>query len=339
MMNYFSSITFAHPGFFWLMLVIPVLIVYYIFRHNFTTAEVLLPSPFSAIELPKATFKNYLRHSLFGLRMLAIAALIVIVARPQSTMSYKNITSEGIDIVMAQDISGSMLSTDFRPNRIGAAKKVDSTFINDRPDDKIGLVIFSGQAFTQCPLTTDHAVIKNLLAQIHTGMVEDGTAIGDGLATAVNRLKDDNTTKSKVIILLTDGVNNMGSVAPLTAAEIAKVFNIRVYTIGVGTIGKAMTPDAIMPNGQYHYSLQDVEIDEPLLRQIAGMTGGKYFRATDNESLKKIYSEIDKMEKSRITEKDYTDRAEEFLPFAIAAGILILLLELLLKNTVLRTVP
>ncbi len=169
-------------------------------------------------------------------------------------------------------------------------------------------------------------------------MVEDGTAIGDGLATAVNRLKDDNTTKSKVIILLTDGVNNMGSVAPLTAAEIAKVFNIRVYTIGVGTIGKAMTPDAIMPNGQYHYSLQDVEIDEPLLRQIAGMTGGKYFRATDNESLKKIYSEIDKMEKSRITEKDYTDRAEEFLPFAIIACIL-LLLELLLKNTVLKTVP
>jgi Ca-activated chloride channel family protein len=323
---------------FWLMLAIPLLIVFYIFRHNFTTADVLLPSPFLAIEAPKATFKNYLRHSLFALRMLAIAALIVIVARPQSTMSYKNITSEGIDIVMAQDISGSMLSTDFRPNRIGAAKRVDSTFINDRPDDKIGLVIFSGQAFTQCPLTTDHAVIKNLLAQIHTGMVEDGTAIGDGLATAVNRLKDDNTTKSKVIILLTDGVNNMGSVAPLTAAEIAKVFNIRVYTIGVGTIGKAMTPDAIMPNGQYHYSLQDVEIDEALLRQIAGMTGGKYFRATDNESLKKIYSEIDKMEKSRITEKDYTDRAEEFLPFAIIAGIL-LLLELLLKNTVLRTVP
>ncbi|HXB11282.1 MAG TPA: VWA domain-containing protein [Bacteroidia bacterium] len=337
-MNYFSSITFAHPGLFWLMLVIPVLIVFYVFRHNFTTAEVLLPSPFLGIDVPKATYKNYLRHSLFALRMLGIAALIVIVARPQSTMSYKNITSEGIDIVMAQDISGSMLSTDFRPNRIGAAKKVDSTFINDRPDDKIGLVIFSGQAFTQCPLTTDHAVIKNLLAQIHTGMVEDGTAIGDGLATAVNRLKDDNTTKSKVIILLTDGVNNMGSVAPLTAAEIAKVFNIRVYTIGVGTIGKAMTPDAIMPNGQYHYSLQDVEIDEPLLRQIASMTGGKYFRATDNESLKKIYSEIDKMEKSRITEKDYTDRAEEFLPFAIAAGIL-LLLELLLKNTVLRTVP
>jgi len=239
---------------------------------------------------------------------------------------------------MAQDISGSMLSTDFHPNRIGAAKKVDSSFINDRPDDKIGLVVFSGQAFTQCPLTTDHAVIKNLLAQIHTGMIEDGTAIGDGLATAVNRLKDDNATKSKVIILLTDGVNNMGSVAPLTAAEIAKVFNIRVYTIGVGTIGKAMTPDAIMPNGQYHYSLQDVEIDEPLLRQIAGMTGGKYFRATDNESLKKIYGEIDKMEKSRITEKDYTDRAEEYLPFAVIASIL-LLLELLLKNSVLRTVP
>jgi Ca-activated chloride channel family protein len=338
MMTFFNSITFVHPSLLWLLVLISGLITYYVFRHNHTVAEITIPSPFIAGQMPKTTYKVYLRHFLFGARMLVVALLIIILAKPQSSMSYKNITTEGIDIVVAQDISGSMLSKDFNPNRIGAAKRVDSAFIDNRPDDKIGLVIFSGQAFTQCPLTTDHAVIKNLLGQIHTGMLEDGTAIGDGLATAVSRLKDDNSTKSKVIILLTDGVNNMGSVAPLTAAGIAKAFGVRVYTIGVGTMGKAMTPVAVMPNGQYQYALMDVEIDEALLGQIASMTGGKYFRATDNESLKKIYAEIDKMEKSKITEKDYTDRAEEFLPFAVAASIL-LLLELLLKNSVFKTVP
>jgi len=338
MMDFFNSIQFVHPGLLWLLVIIPLLVTYYVFRHNYTTADVILPSPFMEGQLPKPTYKLYLRHFLFGARMLVVGLLIIILAKPQSSMSYKNITSEGIDIIITQDISGSMLSKDFNPSRIGAAKRVDSAFIDDRPDDKIGLVIFSGQAFTQCPLTTDHAVIKNLLGQIHTGMLEDGTAIGDGLATAVSRLKDDNSTKSKVIILLTDGVNNMGSVAPLTAAGIAKAFGVRVYTIGVGTMGKAMTPVAVMPNGQYQYALMDVEIDEGLLRQIADMTGGKYFRATDNESLKKIYTEIDKMEKSKITEKDYTDRAEEFLPFAVVASIL-LLLEILFRNTLLRTIP
>ncbi|HSY75315.1 MAG TPA: VWA domain-containing protein, partial [Bacteroidia bacterium] len=192
-------------------------------------------------------------------------------------------------------------------------------------------------AFTQCPLTTDHAVIKNLFAQVHTGMVDDGTAIGDGLATAVSRIKDDKV-KSKVIILLTDGVNNTGSVAPLTAAEIAKVFGVRVYTIGVGTKGKALSPVNMLPDGTVQYAMADVEIDEALLQQIATGTGGQYFRATDNASLGKIYKEIDKMEKSRIEEKDYTDRSEEFLPFALAAFIL-LGLEILLKNTVLKTIP
>ncbi|NNM95463.1 MAG: VWA domain-containing protein [Bacteroidia bacterium] len=330
--------TFAHPQLLWLLLVVPALAFYYYFRRNYATAAILMPLPFSQTDLPRPGWKNYLRHSLMVLRLLAIAMLVVIIARPQSSMSWKNISSEGIDIMLAQDISGSMLSTDFHPDRIGAAKRVDSAFINNRPDDKIGLVVFSGQAFTQCPLTTDHAVLKNMLMQVHTGMIEDGTAIGDGLATAVNRLKDDKDTKSKVVILLTDGVNNMGSVPPLTAAEIAKVFGIRVYTIGVGTMGKAMTPDAILPNGQYHYSLQDVQIDEDLLRQIAQMTGGKYFRATENESLTKIYGEIDKMEKSRITEKDYTEKSEVFLPFALAAALL-LLLETVLKNTLLKTVP
>lgn len=337
-MKFFESITFAHPEMLWLLLLIPLLITYYAFKHNNSTAEVLLPSPFVGDMTPKTSYKNYLRHFLFGFRMLVIALLVIIIARPQSSMSWKNITTEGIDIVIAQDISSSMLSKDFTPSRIGAARKMDSMFINQRPDDKIGLVIFSGVAFTQCPLTTDHAVIKNLLGQIHTGMLEDGTAIGDGLATAVNRLRDDPSTKSKVIVLLTDGVNNMGSVAPLTAAGIAKAFGVRVYTIGVGTMGKAMTPVAILPNGQYQYAPEDVQIDETLLTQIADMTGGKYFRATDNSSLKRIYKEIDNMEKSKISEKDYTNRAEEFLPLAIAACAL-LLLELLLKNTILKTVP
>ncbi|HTB07881.1 MAG TPA: VWA domain-containing protein [Bacteroidia bacterium] len=330
--------TFAHPGLLWLLLVIPLLVTFYVFRHNDSVADILLPSPWNPeVFTPKPSYKQYLRHVVFGFRMLVIGLLIVIIARPQSTMSWKNITSEGIDIVIALDISGSMLSKDFNPSRIEAAKSIASKFIDNRPADKIGLVIFSSEAFTQCPLTTEHAIIKNLFQQVHTGMIADGTAIGDGLATAVARIKDD-AVKSKVIILLTDGVNNTGSVAPLTAAEIAKVFNIRVYTIGIGTKGKAMTPDGIMPDGTYHYSLQDVQIDEDLLGQIAQMTGGKYFRATDNESMKKIYAEIDKMEKSRIEERDYTDREEKFLPFAIAACLL-LACELLLRNTILKTVP
>jgi Ca-activated chloride channel family protein len=319
-------------------MVIPLLVTFYIFKHNDSVADVTIPLPWRPGNIPKTnSYKNYLRHLLFVLRMLVVGLLIVIIARPQSTTSYKNITSEGIDIIIALDISGSMLSKDFSPNRIEAAKKVATSFIDSRPTDKIGLVIFSSQAFTQCPLTTDHAVIKNLFSQVHTGMIADGTAIGEGLATAVARIKDDNA-KSKVVILLTDGVNNTGSVPPLTAAEIAKVFGVRVYTIGVGTTGKAMSPVAQLPDGTLQYALTDVEIDEALLKQIANETGGQYFRATDNESLNKIYKAIDKMEKSKIEERDYTDRAEEFLPFAIAAALL-LALEILLKNTILKTVP
>jgi Ca-activated chloride channel family protein len=337
-MKFFQDITFAHPALLWLLAIIPLLVTFYVFKHNDSVADVTIPLPWRPGNIPKTnSYKNYLRHLLFGLRMLVIGLLIVIIARPQSTTSYKNITSEGIDIIIALDISGSMLSKDFSPNRIEAAKKVATSFIDSRPTDKIGLVIFSSQAFTQCPLTTDHAVIKNLFSQVHTGMIADGTAIGEGLATAVARIKDDNA-KSKVVILLTDGVNNTGSVPPLTAAEIAKVFGVRVYTIGVGTTGKAMSPVAQLPDGTLQYALTDVEIDEALLKQIATETGGQYFRATDNESLNKIYKAIDKMEKSKIEERDYTDRAEEFLPFAIAAALL-LALEILLKNTILKTVP
>ena len=238
---------------------------------------------------------------------------------------------------MALDISGSMLAKDFKPNRIEAAKEVAQDFIDSRPNDRIGLVIFSGESFTQCPLTTDHAVIKNLFSGIHTGMVADGTAIGNGLATAVTRVKD-SKAKSKVIILLTDGVNNQGSVAPLTAAEIAKAFGVRVYTVGVGTIGKALAPIAMYPDGSYEYGYVDVNIDEKVLNSISDMTGGKYFRATDNNKLKDIYKEIDRLEKTIFEEKNFTNKAEHFLPFAIAAA-LFLMLEFALRNTLFKSIP
>jgi Ca-activated chloride channel family protein len=336
-MNYLANTTFLYPMMLWLLLLVPVLIVFYVLKNNWSFAAITLPSPWRPGHTPRRTYKNSMRHVLFGIRMLALALLIVILARPQSSSSWKNITSEGIDIVIAQDISGSMMSEDLSPNRIEAAKKKAGEFIDARPQDKIGLVIFSGMAFTQCPLTTDHAVVKNLLQEVHTGMIEDGTAIGDGLATAVNRLKDDKV-KSKIVILLTDGVNNTGSIAPMTAAEIAKLFGIRVYTIGIGTMGKARTPVARLPNGQFQYAYEDVEIDEALLKKIADMTGGKYFRSTDNDKLQKVYREIDTLEKSRIQEKDYTEREEKFIPFAIAACFL-LLIELIIKNTVLKTIP
>ncbi len=340
-MNYFNTIQFAYPWVFWFLLLIPGLVVFYVMEHNSLSSEVIMPSPFSAKNMPNTSYKTIFHHIFFGIRMIVIGLLIAIVARPQSTVNWKNITKEGIDIVIALDISSSMLSQDFSPNRVEAAKKVALKFIESRPEDKIGLVIFSREALTECPLTTAHSIIKNLFADVRIDKpslrpIEDGTAIGDGLATAVNRLNGDNN-KSKVVILLTDGVNNAGSIAPLTAAEIAKVFGVRVYTIGVGTMGTAKGPAGGIGD-QYIYDFLPVEIDETLLKQIANTTGGKYFRATDNESLQKIYTEIDKMEKSKFEVKNYTDRPEEFLPLAIIAGIL-LLLELIFKNTLLRTIP
>ena len=237
---------------------------------------------------------------------------------------------------MALDISGSMLAKDFKPDRLEAAKSVAKEFIDDRPNDRIGLVIFSGESFTQCPLTADHAVLKNLFSSIKTGMVADGTAIGNGLATAIARIKD-SKAKSKVVILITDGVNNQGSVAPLTAAEIAKTFGVRVYTIGVGTIGKALAPVQMYPDGSYEYGYVDVNIDEQSLTEIAEMTGGKYFRATNNNKLKEVYHEIDRLEKTIFEEKNFSNKAEHFLPFAIAS-LLLLLTEFLLKNSIFKSI-
>jgi Ca-activated chloride channel homolog len=281
--------------------------------------------------------KLYIRHLAFGLRMAAITLMIVALARPQSSASWRSVNSEGIDIVLAMDISASMLAQDLKPDRLVAAKAVAMEFIDERPNDRIGLVIFSGESFTQCPLTTDHAVVKNLFAGVETGMIEDGTAIGQGLGNAVARIKD-SKAKSKVVILLTDGVNNTGNIAPLTAAEIAKSFDVRVYTIGVGTKGRAYAPVSVDAFGNYQYDYVEVKIDEETMRKIAEMTGGKYFRATDNESLRAIYKEIDKMEKTIFEERNFTMKSEEFLPYLLLAALL-LLAEFILRNTYLRSIP
>jgi len=335
MLNFFNDISFANKELFLLFLVLPVLIIWYLFKDKNYHAEFRISSS-NNLDGLKTSFKSYLRHSIFVLRLLVISLLIIVLARPQSRSSWKDVKTKGIDIVMSLDISGSMLAKDFKPNRLEAAKDVAQEFIDSRPNDRIGLVIFSGESFTQCPLTTDHAVIKNLFKDIRTGMVADGTAIGNGLATAVSRVKDSNA-KSKVVILLTDGVNNQGQVAPLTAAEIAKAFNVRVYTIGVGTIGKALSPIAMYPDGTYQYGYVDVNIDEKSLTEIAEMTGGKYFRATDNKKLRDVYQEIDRLEKTIFEEKNFTNKAERFFPFALAAAVL-LLLEFLLKNTVFKSI-
>jgi len=272
------------------------------------------------------------RHLGIILRSLAIAALILALARPQSSLSWQNSTTEGIDIMIASDISGSMLAEDFQPNRLEAGKNIAIDFIRNRPDDRIGLVIFSGESFTQCPLTIDHDVLINLYADVKYGMIDDGTAIGMGLATAVNRLKG-SEAKSKVIILLTDGSNNMGSIPPLTAAEIAKDFGIRVYTVGIGTHGFAPYP-VQTPFG-VQYQKIPVDVDEGTLTKIANATGGKYFRATDNQTLRNIYDQIDKLEKAKIDVTQFHKKTELFFPFALIA-LFLLSMEFILKNTLLR---
>lgn len=329
-----KGITFANPEYFYLLILIPLLIIWYIFRHKSRKAALTISglTGFAGVRTP---LKVYLRHSLFALRMLGLAILILAIARPQSKKSWQDLKTEGIDIVLALDISASMLAQDFKPNRIDASKQIAMEFIDSRPDDRIGLVIFSGESFTQCPLTTDHSVLKNLFSGVKTGMIQDGTAIGLGLATAVNRIQN-SKAKSKVVILLTDGVNNMGSISPELAGELAQPFGIRVYTIGVGTQGMAYSPVAVYPNGQYAYDYVKCDIDETVLKKIAGLTGGKYFRATNNDKLKKIYAEIDKMEKTIIEEKNYTKKSELFFPLALGAALLFLL-EFILKNTIFRS--
>jgi Ca-activated chloride channel homolog len=336
MLTYFNDIQFAEKQWFWLMLILPVLLIWYLWRLKSYEAEFHFSS-FSGLKGIKGSSRAAWRHSLLVLRLGALALLITALARPQSRSSWKDSKTEGIDIVVSMDCSYSMLAKDFKPNRMEVAKDVLLDFIDARPNDRIGLVVFGGEAFTQCPLTTDHKVVKNMVPPIKAGMVDQGTAIGSGLATAVARIKD-SKSKSKVVILISDGVNNMGEVAPLTAGDIAKTYNVRVYTIGVGTKGKALMPVSQYPNGEMEYDYVDVEIDEAVMTKISDMTGGKYFRATNKEALVNIYREIDKMEKSIISEQSFSNKAERFLPLALAAAIL-LILEFVLRKTLFKSIP
>lgn len=328
----FENIEFANPKLLWLLSLVPLAIIWYILRHKKQEASVNFSDLKGMVKLPK-TWKAYLRHLLFALKMAALALLIVALARPQSSSTNSTSNIEGIDIVMAMDVSGSMLARDLKPDRLTAAKQVASDFVKDRPGDRMGLVIFSGETFTQVPLTTDHGVMLNMLAEMKNGLIDDGTAIGDGLATAISRLKDSEAI-SKVVILLTDGMNNAGSVDPYTAAEMAKLFGVRVYTIGVGSYGTAPYP-VQTPFGTQIQQMK-VEIDEKLLTTIANSTGGKYFRATNNQKLDEIYAEIDKLERSKIEVTEFRRLHEEFYPL-VALALALLLLEFLLRKTIFRT--
>ena len=330
-----NNIEFANPEWFYLLLLIPIITALYVWklRKSYPAMQI---SDFHTVTKKTVTYKEILIHVSFAIEMLALILMIIALARPQSSEKNTSMNVEGIDIVMTMDISGSMLAEDFQPNRIEAAKKVAVKFIEERPTDRIGLVIFAGESFTQCPLTTDHAVLKNLFKEIKTGMIEDGTAIGSGLATSVLRLKESEAL-SKVIILLTDGVNNTGSIDPASAAEIAKTFGIRVYTVGVGTNGTAPYPAQDI-FGNKRYQQVEVQIDEDLMRKVSTITGGKYFRATDNTSLAKIYEEIDKLEKSKIEVYEYEKKHEEFFAFALYA-LLLICIDFALRKFVLRIFP
>ncbi len=320
----------AYPELWWLLLLLIPMVGWYIWSYRKSQAEVYVAT-IDGVE--NKTFQpfEWLRHALLLLRMGALVLLVLALSRPQSSSSWEDSTTEGIDIVIAVDISSSMLARDFEPNRLEASKELAVDFIQGRPNDRIGLVVFSGESFTQCPLTTDHAVLRNLFFDLKNGLIEDGTAIGSGLANSVSRLKNSDAI-SKVVILLTDGSNNRGSIPPLTAAEIAKSFGVRVYTIGVGTNGKAPIPVKDM-FGQTRYQPMEVKIDEETLRSIAKMTGGQYFRATGNQELGEVYEEIDQLEKSRIEVTQYRRKTERFHWFAMGA-VLLLVIEFFLRQTV-----
>ena len=325
---------FANPKYFLLLVLLVPMILWYVFKEKQSHADLQFSS-LRAFRGIRHAGRVWLRHLLFACKVLAIVFLVTALARPQSSNSWQTYSSEGIDIVLGLDISTSMLARDFTPDRLEAAKEVATKFILERPQDRIGLVVFAGESFTQCPLTTDQAVLVNLLREVQSGVIEDGTAIGLGLANAVNRLKD-SPAKSKVVILLTDGVNNRGSIAPVTAAELAKTYGIRVYTIGVGTYGEAPYP----VQTPFGIQLQNVpvEIDEAVLKQIASVTGGQYFRATDNDKLQQIYNEIDQLEKSKVEVKHFSKREEQYFWFGLV-GMLLLVTEALLRYTLLRKIP
>ena len=325
--------SFASPGHLFLLLFLIPVVGWYIYELHKADASVQMSSA-TTLKRSARSWRVYLLHVPFVLRVAAITLLSIALARPQLTNRWSSESTEGIDIMMALDISGTMQAEDLKPNRLEAAKQVASDFVIARPNDQIGLVVFAGESFTQCPLTTDHAVLVNLFKSVKFGMIEDGTAIGLGLANAVNRMKD-SPTKSKVVILLTDGSNNRGDIDPLTAAEIAKTFGIRVYAIGVGSHGQARVP-VQTPMGVQYITMAS-EFDETTLQNIASTTGGQYVRATDNNSLKQIYEQIDQLEKTKLRVREYAKHTDTFAPFLIAA-LLCLLAEILLRYFVLRTI-
>lgn len=330
----FNNATFADPNILYLLILIPFLLFWY-WRHNKKRSPAITYSNLELFSGLNYTIKERLRHLPFLLRILGLSLLIIALARPQSFSSGENVYTEGIDIAMLLDISGSMLAEDFKPNRLEAAKDVIDEFVSGRTTDKIGLVVFASESFTQCPLTIDYPVLRGLLSDIRSGIIEDGTAIGTAIANGVNRLKD-SEAKSKVIILLTDGVNNSGEIDPITAAQIAEKFGIRIYTVGVGTEGEAPYPFQT-PFGK-RYQMVPVEIDEEVLKQVAGITDGNYFRATDNKKLEEIYNQIDALEKTRVEITSYRKAKELFYAW-LGAGLLLVFLELLLSRSYLKKLP
>jgi Ca-activated chloride channel family protein len=331
-----DEITFAHKWVLFLLILVPLMVAWYFWKGRFGKPELTISS-LAGFASRKESIVVKLMHLPIILRSLTVALLIVALARPQTKLSWQDMSTEGIDIVLAMDLSPSMLAKDLKPNRLEAAKSVAIEFIDGRETDRIGLVVFSGEAFTQCPLTIDHSVLKNLLTTVEPNFLADGTAIGMGLATGVNRLRESKAS-SKVIILITDGENNVGSISPLTAAEIAQKYGIRVYTIGVGTKGMAYSPVSRFPNGEFTFDYVEVKIDEALLKEISKMTNGKYFRATNNAGLSDIYKQIDLMEKTKFDVTEFRKKKEEFWPFAFFAALL-LCIEWLLRNTLMRSIP
>tara|TARA_B110000977_G_scaffold197656_1_gene280744 strand:- start:316 stop:1308 length:993 start_codon:yes stop_codon:yes gene_type:complete len=323
---------FANPEFLWLLLVIPLMVAWQLLKQKKSLVPLKMPSTKGF----NNSIYNRLKPMLFVLRLLSISTLIIGLARPQnSSENTKTETTKGIDIVMAIDVSSSMLAKDLSPNRLVALKEVASNFIKDRPNDRIGLVVYAGESYTKTPITSDKRLVLEALKEIKYGALTDGTAIGMGLATSVNRLKDSKAL-SKVIILLTDGVNNAGFIEPATAAELAVEYDIKTYTIGLGTNGNALSPIAYNPDGSFRYGMAEVQIDEALLEQIATLTGGKYFRATDNKKLEAIYNEINSLEKTEVATFKFYAYEEKFRPWAIAA-LVFFLLEWVLKNTLFKS--
>jgi len=331
----FTNITFENPQWFWLFLLFPILIAWYIWKRNLQTPAVRISS-IKGFKMKQGWLPK-LRPLLFILRLLALALLITGMARPRTVdVTSKTKKTQGIDIIMAIDVSPSMLARDLKPNRLEALKSVAAEFIDDRPNDRIGLVVYAGESFTKTPITSDKAIVQSALREInYSDLLENGTAIGMGLATSVNRLKD-SKAKSKVIILLSDGVNNSGFIDPKIATELAVEYDIKVYTIGLGSNGTALGPVGIDASGQLRYGPTKVEIDEDLMKQIAQLTNGKYFRATNNEKLEEIYAEINKLEKTEVEESKFYNYEEKFRPLVLLAGFLFLL-EIILRNTIFRS--